>query len=500
MKHWLSRIVCTNNRSKVNLFSGLSYQFISVCMGLVLPHLFIVNLGSESNGLISSIGQIYVCLGLLEAGVSTTTIQALYKPVANNDHTSINAILAATHKYYRKAGLWYAIGIVVLTIVYPRFVDSALPDTTIRRVIALQGMGAVVSFLFQSKYTLLLRAEGKNYIQTLLSLLLLIVRNAGKIIAIQLGYDIVTVQAIHFVTIIIEAFVILFYIKHHYPWLTVKGKPDFDSISQKGSVFVQYVAWTVFNHTDILVLTIITRNLALVSVYSVYSLVFDAAQNIMNEIRSAFQYKIGYKAQQGSVQLDEYFSKYNPIVISLTFIVFSAVYLITKPFIILYTQGITDINYLVGGVAELFFTLKVLYGLRALNKQVIDANGHFKQTRRIPIIEAISNIGVSILLVFYFGLCGVLIGTVCSLLIGFALYVHYIMNNVAPKAMKAQLGLIMISFPIVLATIFLENYMHYMPTSWWQFVVFSLIVAVSSAVSYALVYLFFYRIQHRYGR
>lgn len=71
------------------------------------------------NGLLSSVIQIYACLALLEAGVGTATLQALYKPLASNDKKEINAILSATSNYYNKIGKLYLIIVVLFSIIYP---------------------------------------------------------------------------------------------------------------------------------------------------------------------------------------------------------------------------------------------------------------------------------------------------------------------------------------------------------------------------------------------
>lgn len=90
-----------------NLLSGLIGQIITIVLGIVIPRLFIVSLGSEVNGLVSSISQIFVYFGLLEAGVGLATTQALYKPIAQGNKNDINSILVATDKYYKKTGTVY---------------------------------------------------------------------------------------------------------------------------------------------------------------------------------------------------------------------------------------------------------------------------------------------------------------------------------------------------------------------------------------------------------
>lgn len=111
-------------------------------MGFILPYLFITNLGSEANGLLSSMAQLFIYLNLLEAGVGATSLQSLYKPICENNKEEINHKLSAAYQHYLKTGIYYAIAIIVFTIVYPYIVDSSLSDNTIRMVVLIQGCGS----------------------------------------------------------------------------------------------------------------------------------------------------------------------------------------------------------------------------------------------------------------------------------------------------------------------------------------------------------------------
>ena len=96
-----------DNRIKYNLLSGFTYQIILIVIGFLLPRLYLENFGSEVNGVLSTIKQIFVYMSLLEAGIGLATIQALYKPVAENSHGKVSAILSATNIFYIKTGIVY---------------------------------------------------------------------------------------------------------------------------------------------------------------------------------------------------------------------------------------------------------------------------------------------------------------------------------------------------------------------------------------------------------
>ena len=93
-------------RTFYNLILGVVSQLILISIGIIIPRLFMVNFGSEVNGLMSSINQAFAYMSILEAGVGGATIQALYRPITKNDASSINSIISATSRYYKKTGAY----------------------------------------------------------------------------------------------------------------------------------------------------------------------------------------------------------------------------------------------------------------------------------------------------------------------------------------------------------------------------------------------------------
>jgi hypothetical protein len=76
-----------DNKKKtiINFVSGLGSQMIVLILGLVVPRIILTNYGSDTNGFISTITQIFTYMALLEAGISASSRNALYKPIKEND-------------------------------------------------------------------------------------------------------------------------------------------------------------------------------------------------------------------------------------------------------------------------------------------------------------------------------------------------------------------------------------------------------------------------------
>lgn len=85
-----------------NLLCGVGTQIIILAMGIIVPRLILLGYGSEVNGLLNTVTQIYGYVALLEAGVGITTIQALYKPIAVKDTQAISELYVAAEKYYHR--------------------------------------------------------------------------------------------------------------------------------------------------------------------------------------------------------------------------------------------------------------------------------------------------------------------------------------------------------------------------------------------------------------
>ena len=102
------------------------------------------------------------------------------------------------------------------------------------------------------------------------------------------------------------------------------------------------------------------------------------------------------------------------IYMTLAFAAMTTTYVVFPAFIRLYTKGVTDINYY-EKLYPLLFVLIPLFtiGRTAMNNVIYYA-AHFKQTQMSAVLECVINITVSVIGVWEFGIYGVLIGSVVS--------------------------------------------------------------------------------------
>lgn len=405
----------SGKKIKYNFLLGIASEFLSIVLGILIPRFILTSYGSETNGLLSSVTQIYSYIGLLEAGIGVATVQALYKTIGSQDRDKTNAVLAATNRYYHRTGIVYMLAILAFSVIYPLVVLSSIPTITVILVIVFNGIGSVISYFFQGKYLLLLQAEGKNYIKTALNMATNVFKNVAKIVLMALGCDVVFVQMIAMVISLIQMAYITYYIKKNYSWINLKVKPDFEAISQSKNVLVHQISGLIYNNTDAITLSVFC-GLKAVSVYSMYTLLFGMISTALSTISSSFIFSLGQMFHTDRKRFMKYYDVYETYYMTLVFSLYSVANYFILPFIKLYTAGVTDVNYLDMKLPLLFISTYLLSCGRSAPNQAINFAGHFKKTQNRAIAEAVINLMVSVIVVQYLGIYGVLIGTIVALI------------------------------------------------------------------------------------
>ncbi len=409
----------SSNTKKIfnNVAFSILSEAITIALGIIIPRMFLVSFGSEMNGLLTSITQLYTYMALLEAGLGTVTLQALYKPVAKNDYLSQNSILSAANHYYQKIGITYLIGILIFSFGYPLILDTTIPFWTVAIIVFLNGITHAFSFLFTSKYNFLLQAEGKAYIVTNVSLIVHVAISASKIILIVAGVNILIIQATYAVFNLLKIVYITLYIRKNYKWIDLSVKPNFSSISQRSSAFISNISNLIFRNTDVLILTFTPNcGLKVVSVYTMYQMLYGMIQTAINAFTQSIIFVLGQTFDTNRKKYIRYHDMYEVFSMAITFSLYTIAYLFITPFLSLYTQGITDIAYIDKWLPLLFALVSFLSVGRNASACVINFAQHFKKTQWRCITEAAINIIVSIPCAYFFGIYGVLFGTIAALI------------------------------------------------------------------------------------
>lgn len=391
-------------------------QLLTLIFGLIVPRLFIRTFGSEMNGLLSSLGNIYSYLALVEAGVGTVAIQALYAPLGRNDKQGVNGIMAATAQFYNRAGWIYLLGVISISVIYPLTVTTTVPFATVLLLSLLHGTGGVINFWVQGKYMVLLQAEGKKYLMSILSMVTHVANNILKLVLLNKGYDVLAIHLGGFLISLAQMLFWMVYIRKNYKWLDLKAEPNKAALNQSNAVFVAQITGMICSNTDILVLTYVAKDLKAVSVYTVYLMIYSTVEKLFSIFFGSFHYLLGQKFNTDRNGYMAMHRSYEALSMTGSFALYTIAYLLTTPFLCHYTAGVTDVVYVDSYLPFLFTFMHLFSSSREASARVINFAGHFKQMQWRAILESVINIVASVFLVRRIGIYGVLLGTIVAYL------------------------------------------------------------------------------------
>lgn len=468
-----------------NIVYSILGQAITMILGIVIPRLVIVSYGSEVNGLLTSVSQVIGYLALLEAGVGAAALQALYRPISDDNHDGINAIVSATHRYYRRTGIIYFALTVVMSFVYPLVIKAELDYWFMAVIILICGIPNVINYFFQGKLKIFLNAVGDNYILTNLSTITSVGASLAKIGLLLLGVNVIAVQAIYCVISLVQMIFIYAYVKRKYPWINVKVEPDNDALKQKNSTLIHQICMLITNSTDVLFLSIFC-DLQIASIYAVYNMVFSLIYNISNSVNGGVQFILGNAYCKGRDYYTKVNNVYESFYLGLCAAFMAITYIMISPFLTLYTAG-ADINYMDEIIPILFVAVEMLRAMRSSSINSISVAGHFKQTRSFAIVESIINLTVSLAAVSCLGVYGVLLGTVVAFIYRNVVSIHYSNKHILERSDAHSIKVILANIALLSIIMAVFYNIELSVESYWEWILYACVVSIVSLMIFFVV-------------
>lgn len=397
-----------------NSISPLIYQVSTIICGFVLPRLILGYYGTEVNGLVNSITQFLAIISFLELGVGAVVQSSLYKPLADKDNITVSKVITSADNFFRRLGYILAIYVVVMLFYYPYLVKQSFSFMFTATLIAAISIRSFAQYFFGIVNRLLLLADQKAYIQYIAQTVAVIANTVGCYILIVFDCSVQVVYGMTSVIFLLQPLVIHLYIKKHYR-LNRSIKYDIEPIKQKWNGVAQHIAAVILSSSDSIVLTTFST-LINVSIYTVYYLPMSGARLMIMSMISGIEALIGNLwAKQDLAELRKVFAWTEWSIHTGTTLIFTLTAILIVPFVQVYTHGVNDANYMQPLFGVLLVAANSGHCLRLPYNIMILAAGHYKQTQHNYIIAAAMNIVISIICVMQFGLIGVALGTLASM-------------------------------------------------------------------------------------
>ncbi|MDY2590492.1 MAG: polysaccharide biosynthesis C-terminal domain-containing protein [Agathobacter sp.] len=439
-----------------NSFAGLSRQLITLICGFVLTRAMLVYYGSEINGLVSSITQFLGFITFLEMGIGPVIQSNLYKPLAVGDRVSVSQIVKASENFFRKIAVIFIVYILVLCFVFTSITSTDADFIFTASLIVILSLSLLSQYFWGMTYQLLLNADQKGYIQYILNSATLIVNTVLCIMLMRLGMPIHVVRLVSASIYIFRPIFLNIYVKKHYQidkHVSIVENP----IKQKWNGFAQHLASVVLDNTDVVVLTSMST-LTNVSIYTVYySVVYGITQIVMTTVNSLEAMWGNMIAKDELPELNESFGFIEWFIHSVVTVLFTATGALIAPFVIVYTNGVSDANYyqpLFGMLLAFAFGMQCY---RTPYARLVKAAGHYKQTQNGAFISLSINIITSVIFVKRFGLIGVALGTIAALTFHTLYFALYLRKNIIKRNIYIFIKYIVTDICIMTCSILFVN-------------------------------------------
>jgi len=449
-----------DSRIKYNVITSLMYQLVLIGISFVLPRLYIDTFGSEVNGVLSTIKQIFAYMCLLEAGIGLATTQALYKHIGKKDYESISSIMAATHSYYVKTGIAYVIAVLVIGVVYAYIIPSEMNSHEIFVIVLLHAVPSLFGFFVQEKYKILMQVDGRKYVINGSETVMHIVSNGAKLLVLLLTGNIILIQLSYCLIALAQLVFLYVYAKRRYKWLNMNAKPDFEAVSQKNSVMVHQISGMVFTSTDLILISKI-RGYKVASVYNIYNFFFSTMQTFITSVSSGFSFALGQLFNTDKSRFDKVFTAYEAVYIMITYIIYTLMAVFLLPLIQIYTKGITDANYSNAYLVFLFVIMNLLSNGKLPVNSLLEYSGRFEETRSHAVWEMVINLSVSVTAIMVFGICGAIMGTIVALVYRSIVMIHFGNRKILGRSVMFTYKCWIINgavFALVMAVFFVDSF------------------------------------------
>lgn len=403
-------------KSITNSLISIFQYVILIIIGFVSQRLFIKILNVEYLGLNGLFTNIISMLGIVELGIGSAIIYNLYKPIENNDYKTINSLM----KFYKNAYNLITIIILILGISFipflPLFISNVTLKVNIIFVYLLFILDIVASYILSYKRSILY-ADQKNYIVNIIHIISTILLNIFQLLYLYITKDYYGYLIIKILFRLFENIMISIYVNNKYNKLDINNADELDKnilsdiIKKIKALFFHKVGSFVVLGTDNI---IISKFLGLITVglYSNYYLVINALYSLFGESINALTPSVGHLlVEEDSNKNYNVFKKIR--FINFWIATFSGIglLLIMKPFITIWLGK----EFLLSTITLIVLVFNYYQQLmRNTYLSFKNAAGIYYEDRFVPLLESITNIIASIILVKIIGLPGVFIGTIIS--------------------------------------------------------------------------------------
>lgn len=425
------------HKSILNAKVNLVFYFITLFLSFFSRKIFLDCLGDGFVGLTGTLSNLLDFLNLAELGIGAAIGSVLYKPLFDEDRGKINEIISVFGYFYRKVGLVILGGGIILSCFLPLIFSKADFDLSLIYFAFYSFLTSSLIGYFANYKQTLLGADQRNYVVTAYFQ----TSNLAKtLIQITLAYY--TWNYYYWVMIelcfgIIYSIILNLKIRQVYPWL--KSNVRNGKLLRKQYPLIMTYTRQLFIHKIGSLVQFQTKplliyafvSLQVVAFYGNYALIVDKVALLIKNILGSTGAGVGSLVAEGDKdKIRRVFWELTALNYFIAGVLVFSIFQLMGPFIVLWVGE----KYLLSKtVLVLILSNMFIMQTRGTNDQFVYAYGLFHDVWA-PLTEAVLSISISLVGGVYWGLEGVLSGSVISMFFIIVLWKPYLLFHCGFKA------------------------------------------------------------------
>lgn len=411
------KIERTKNAER-NIVFGVMLKVYQIAVPFLMRTAMIYFMGVEYLGLSSLFASVLQVLNLAELGVSSAMVYSMYLPIVEDDEATICALLRLYRTYYRLIGLVIAAAGLLLTPFIPALIEGELPGGLNIYILYWMNLAVTVLsyWLFAYKNSLL-QAHQRTDVSSKVML-----GTNSLLYGLQL-LVIVTVKDYYLYTMVNVAVQVLtnlataLVVTRMYPRYRPAGRLPREKVEEINrrirDLFTSKVGSVVVNSADTIVISAFL-GLSALAVYQNYYYILWAVIGVVGIVFAACTAGIG-----NSIIVETSEKNFRDLRI-LTFLTcwiagFCAACLLClyQPFMEIWVGEELMLTF---PAVICFCIYYFVYEINQLLNTYKDAAGIWHEDRFRPLVTALANLTMNLIMVQFWGLYGVILSTVLSML------------------------------------------------------------------------------------
>lgn len=407
------------HKSILNAEVNLVFYFLTLFLAFFSRKIFLDCLGADFIGLTGTLGNILGYLNLAEFGITASIGYFLFKPLQSNNHKEIQDILSLLGYLYNWIGCIILAGGILISLFFPFIFSKAEINLSIIYFAYFSFLGSSLIGYFINYRQILLTADQKNYLVAIYFQS----ANIFKIILqIFLAYTYKNLYiwiGIEFLFGIIGCVILNWKINKEYPWLNVdKSRGKYllkeypEVITKTKQVFIHRIKDFVLVKSDELFIFLFV-SLKMVAYYGNYIIIISKLISLFSAITGSVGASVGNLVAEGNKQsMMKVFWEFTTIQHTIAAILSFSLFSFIEPFIThwLGPEYIMDRRILV---------LLIIYIYITNSRTSVDsfnyAHGLYADVWSAW-TELIINVSITIFGGLKWGIIGILLGKIVSLL------------------------------------------------------------------------------------